>query len=422
MRAHLDPPQKEAAKQNDRGRMQVAQRNVWLLAFCQALRVSQSALLIAVTGLVGARLAEDPSWATLPLALSFLSTMVATIPAAWTLQRFGFKASFVAAAALGCAGASVCILSVASASFVGLCLGTTLIGTFNAYSNYYRFVAADQSPQAFKSKAISYVMAGGVAAAFIGPNLGRVTQHWLTGPEFLGSFVAVLGLGGLIVLGSVGLRLSPIQLHDRRAPEGEGAQARSVSAIARQPKFIVAAVGGVFGYSIMTLLMTATPLAMQQHQHPFWQTASVIQWHVFAMFAPSFFTGHLIRRLGASRVMFAGALLDLLCVTTNLNGHTFVHYWLSLFALGLGWNFLFIGATAMLTETYRPEERAKAQASNDFLISTSVALASFSAGAVQNRLGWETANWIVLPGLTLVVLALAWLQRVDSGPARVTVV
>jgi len=391
--------------------------------------MSQSSLLIAVMGLVGAQLANDPAWATLPLALSFLATMLATIPAAWTIQRFGFKSSFVAAAALGCAGSAVCIGSVARGNFAGLCLGATLIGVFNAFSNYYRFVAADQSPEAFKSKAISYVMAGGVVAAFVGPNLGRLTQHWLAGPEFLGSFVAVLGLGLLSVLGSLALRLPPIQLHAAHAnsvqpdtaQSGRGRRTgRPLVEIARQPKFVVAVVGGVFGYSIMTLLMTATPLAMQAHQHAFSQTASVIQWHVFAMFAPSFFTGHLIRRFSAGRVMLAGAILDVLCVVTNLDGHSFVHYWLSLFALGLGWNFLFIGATAMLTETYQPEERARAQATNDFLISSSVALASFSAGAVHHHLGWQTTNWIVLPGLTLVVLALAWLGRIEPREKRIT--
>ncbi|HKQ67826.1 MAG TPA: MFS transporter [Polyangiaceae bacterium] len=310
----------------------------------------------------------------------------------------------MAAALVGVVGAAISTWAVENGSFVPLCVGITLIGVFNGVSNYYRFVAADQSPAAFKSRAISYVLGGGVLAAFVGPNLARVSRGWVQGPEFVGSFFAVF-LVSLVSLPALAmLKLPAIRFEDK---QGGG---RSLLTIGKQPKFIVAVLCGVLGYCAMNFLMIATPLAMKQHHHTFSDTASVIQWHVFAMFAPSFFTGSLIKRFGAPAVMFVGGILDVICVGLNLTGTTLLHYSAALFLLGIGWNFLFVGATSLLTETYEPKERGKTQAANDFIVSSSVALSAFNAGAIHHRYGWELANFFVLPGLGVVFLSLAWLQ------------
>lgn len=385
-------------------------RNIWLLAVAQALMMSCNSLLIAASGLVGLALADDPSLATLPLALQFFSTMLATIPAAFLMQRIGRRNGYLLAALLGMSGAAFAAWSIQQGWFAGLCLGTVLIGLFNGFAVYYRFAAADQAPLEYKSRAISYVLAGGVAAAFIGPNLANYSQGWIAGTPFLGSYLALVGIYILSFAVVLFLRLQPAaaDLH------GGG---RPLRVIAAQPRFITAVICGMFGYGIMTLVMTATPLAMKGHAHAFGSTAFVIQWHVFAMFVPSFFTGQLIQRFGAGRVMLVGALLDLACVATNLLGHSVTHYWLALFLLGLGWNFLFIGATALLTETYRPEERAKVQASNDFLVHTTVTLASLSAGWLQHHFGWEKVNLGVLPALALILVALWLPNRPRTAPA-----
>ncbi len=384
--------------------MERYKRNVSILSWCQAVKLSQTSLIFAIVGLVGASIAGSPALATLPIALTLLVTVVVTIPARLLMARYGTKPTFIAASTLGAVGAAITAAAVAAKSFELMCLGMAIFGIFIGTSNFYRFVAADQSPTAFKSQAISYVLAGGVVASFVGPNLANMTRTWLDGPEFLGSFVSVFFLS-LLTIGALVL----LDLPTMSVEKQEGA-ARPMSAIARQPRFIVAIICGVFGFSTMTFLMLVAPLAMKGHHHAFSDTASVIQWHVFAMFAPAFFTGTLVKKFGAPAVMLTGAVLEVMCVVINFFGHELVHYWVALFALGVGWNFLYIGATALLTQAYRPSERAKTQAINDFVVSISVAIASFSAGAVYAEWGWEVANLAVVPGLVLIFLSLAWLR------------
>lgn len=381
-----------------------ARRNVWLLSLSHAVKLSQSALIFAVTGLVGERMAPDPSLATLPVALQFLSTMLVTVPAAIWLSRYGAKACFMIAAFICVVGAAIATWAVANNSFVLLCLGITLVGVFNGISNYYRFTAADQSPAEYKSRAISYVLGGGVLASFLGPNLARFSRGWLDGPEFLGSFFAIFLVSLLSLPALAMLKLPTIQFAAKKSG------GRKFSVLARQPKFMVAVICGLLGYCTMNFLMIATPLAMKECHLSFSDTASVIQWHVFAMFAPAFFTGSLIKRYGAATVMAAGAVLDLVSVTLNLSGTSLVHYTAALFILGIGWNFLFIGATAMLTETYKLEERSKAQGANDFIVSTGVAISAFCAGTVHHRWGWRTANFVVIPWIAIILLSLVWLR------------
>jgi len=391
--------------------MNLMKRNVWLLAGCQALMNSGNSLLIATSALVGFRLAPDKSLATLPLALQFFTSMLTTVPASFLMKAVGRRAGFAAGAVLGLAGAGLAAAGIVAGDFLYFCLAAALIGSFNGFGTYYRFAAADAATPDYKSRAISYVMAGGVAAAVVGPNLAHWTHDWLSGVEFAGSYLSLLGLYGLSLLALWFLRIpapTAVQAH---------AHGRPLSVVARQPTFLVALAGGALGFGVMALVMTATPLAMHQHAHAFADTAFVIEWHLLGMFAPSFFTGQLIRRFGVLNVMFAGAVLNLGCVAVNLAGTEVGHFWLALTLLGVGWNFLFVGGTALLTETYAESEKAKAQALNDFAVFSVITVASLSAGALQHQLGWRAVNLGVVPLIAAIAAALWWLKRVRRDAA-----
>jgi predicted MFS family arabinose efflux permease len=285
---------------------------------------------------------------------------------------------------------------------------------FAGFGNYYRFAAADVATADYHGTAISYVLAGGVIAAFIGPNLAHWTSAWLAAP-FAGSYLA---LAAILMLSFT----TQLFLDIPRPPRAVHGSGRTLGAIARQPVFIVAAVGGMLGYGIMSLVMTATPLAMHEHHYAFSDTAFVIEWHLLGMFAPSFFSGHLIRRFGALPVMLAGGVLSAVCVGINLTGSSLSHFWLALFLLGIGWNFLFIGATTLLTEAYAPEEKAKTQALNDFLVFGTVTVAVLSAGSLQHHLGWRAVNYGVMPLIAVTLIAVTWLllRRRAAAPAQYT--
>jgi MFS family permease len=378
-------------------------KNIWLLSGLQALMMSGNTLLITTSALVGYELATDKSMATLPLALQFMATMLVTIPASLLMKRIGRRGGFSLGAVLGLGGAVLLSLAVLGHEFWLFVAGAMLIGSFNGFGVYYRFAAVDVATEDYKSRAVSYVMAGGVIAALVGPNLANWTRDWSEVP-FAGSFMALMGIYGLTLLG---LSFLKVPHHHEEELQGEP---RPLWEIMKQPVFIVALLGAMLGYGIMSFVMTATPLSMKHDMHPFADTAFVIQWHVLGMYAPSFITGQLIHRFGVLRVMMAGVVLNLACVLTNLSGTDFWHYWLALFMLGVGWNFLFVGATTLLTESYRPEEKAKVQAINDFLVFTTVTLASASAGVLQYRYGWQTVNLGVLPLLLVIFAAITWLM------------
>ena len=392
-------------------------RNVPLLAVAQSLMMSANSLIVASAALVGASLAEDQSLATLPLAVQFIAIMLTSIPASLLMDRIGRKPAFVMVTSVGMSAGALAAWAIVSHSFWLFVTATMLVGVFNGFGNYYRFAAADAVDETLKGRAISWVMVGGVIAALIGPNLANHTKALIDGALFAGSYAALIAVYLLSLL-----TVSALHLPHRfkNALEHDNAPQRPLSQIARQPKFIVAIICAMLGYGVMSLVMTATPLAMQHHHHLFDDTAFVIQWHVLAMFAPSFVTGELIRRFGVNVVMRVGALLGLVCVTLNLAGTTLSHFWLALVALGVSWNFLFIGGTTLLTETYKQAERAKVQAANDFIVFTTVALASLSAGYLQYRLGWQAVNWGVVPLLLLILGSLGWLGlRSRSGRMRV---
>ncbi|MDH3713184.1 MAG: MFS transporter [Gammaproteobacteria bacterium] len=384
--------------------MNHTRRNVLLLAACQALMFSGNSLLITTSALIGYDLlGTDKSLATLPMALQMIATLASSIPASLLMGRIGRRAGFALGSLLGMAGGLCGAYALYIESFALFCVTTMLVGAFNGFAIYYRFAAADQADAKYKSKAISYVLGGGVIAAFIGPNLAAWTRD-VTEVLFGGSMLCLIGFYSLSLALQLFLVIPKPGVVDNAAPR------RSMAMIAGQPRFVIAVCCGMLGYGAMTLIMTATPLAMQAIRLPFTDTAFVIQWHVFAMFAPSFFTGHLINRFGLTTVMLTGALLDLICIAVNLSGASVWHFSAGLVLLGLGWNFLFIGATTLLTDTYRPSERAKAQAFNDFFVFTSTTASALTAGTLQHHLGWETVNLSALPVLAVIMLALVWLQ------------
>lgn len=380
--------------------------------------MSAMSLITATSSLVGYELAIDKSYATLPFATILIATMFTSIPAAKLMERIGRKPSFILASFIGISGAVLSTVGIIQHDFWFFLLASVLIGIFNGFAIYYRFTAADAVDDQYKARAISYVMAGGVLAAIIGPNLANHTQTLINHAHFAGSYASLIVIYVLSLL-----LLLFLKLPDQAAfvtTQVAGA-ARPLKQIIRQPKCIVAVICSMLGYGVMSFVMTATPLAMRHHAYPFSETAFVIQWHVLGMFAPSFFTGHLIRRFGLISIMSIGAIFGLLCVAINLSGTTAAHFFFGLLLLGISWNFLFIGATTMLTETYARSERFKTQALNDFIVLTVVSIASLSAGALQYRYGWQSINYSAIPALVIILLSLLWLKLNNKTPVTISV-
>ena len=378
--------------------------NVWLLSFCQAIMNTGNVLLIATSSLVGYTLAANKAFATLPLGLQFFATMLTTVPASMLMKRVGRRTGFMVGTLTGLAGALLAAFAILSEAFVLFCVAAALVGAFNGFGTYYRFAAADVATDDYRPTAISYVMAGGVIAAIVGPNLADWTSGLWASARFAGSYAALAALYAVSLVTLVRLDIPRPSEHEARDT------GRPLHVIVAQGTFVVAVLGAAFGFGIMSLIMTATPLAMHAHAHPFSEAALVIEWHVLGMFAPSFFTGHLIRRFGVLNIMLTGAVLNLLCVAINLMGTDVAHFWTALLMLGVGWNFLFAGGTTLLTETYETAEKAKIQAFNDFMVFTMVMLASLSAGALHYHFGWRAVNLGVLPPVALVLCALLWLK------------
>jgi MFS family permease len=380
-----------------------AKRNVAVLATCQALLFTNNATLIALNGLVGFALAADKRLATLPVTGWVVGGALTTFFASLLMKRIGRRAGFTFGTLVGMVGAVICSWAIYVGSFWLFCFGAVVFGAYNAFGQYYRFAAADVAPVDFRSKAISLVIAGGLVGGIVGPTTSKWTKDFLPTP-YLGAYVFLIGLLVLVLLVVRLLRI----------PRPSGSEAREggrpLVEIMMQPAYVVAVIGAGFGYGIMNLLMTATPLAMGVCGHPYSAAATVISWHVIGMFAPSFFTGDLIRRFGVLNVMMTGVLLNFLCVAVALTGVDVANFWAALVLLGVGWNFLFIGATSLITETYRPEERAKAQGANDLIIFLIMATSSFASGIVLEARGWDMLNYLALPFVAAVGLAVAWMM------------
>ena len=384
--------------------MDQSRRNVILLAGCQALLLTNAVTLISIGALAGYSLAENKAFATLPAATYVLGGALGTLPASLWMRRVGRRNGFLMGGAFGLAGSTLAALAMAMASFPLLAFGTFLLGVYNAFGQYYRFAAADAATPDFKAKAISYVLAGGLVGGIVGPEISKHTRS-LTQTTYLASY-ASLFVFCLIAMAIIAFLVIP----EPEAAKPGDAAARPIGRIMRQPVFIVAATVAALGYATMNLLMTATPLAMGFCGHPYSAAAGVISAHVVAMFAPSFFTGSLIKRFGVLQVMMAGVVILFACVAVGLSGQLVAHFWWALVLLGVGWNFTYIGGTTLLTEAYLPAEKAKAQGANEIAIFAVQGLSALSSGVLVNAKGWAMLNYVALPLIAIAGLAVAWLH------------
>ena len=377
-------------------------RNIWLLAGAQAMQLSTNATLIAINGLAGLALASNTAVATLPVSVWVIGGMLATVPASFHMKSVGRQRGFIHGSVIGIAGALVSAAAIWIHSLWLLCLGALLFGAQNAFGQYYRFAAADSATAELKSSAISFVLAGGVVGGVLGPGVSRFAVDLLP-QKFMGAYLA------LVVFALVTIALLRITPMPEPAPDERTTTGRPIAEIAAQPEFIVAVLAGAVGYGVMYFLMTSAPIAMDVCGHPYGDAAFVVSWHVIAMFAPSFFTGPLIRRCGVLSIMLAGALMNVASVSIALSGGEVAQFWWSLVLNGVGWNFLYVGGTTLLTETYRPEEKTKVQGANDLLIFATMAISSFFSGLIIIKAGWEAVNLSALPLVGIVIVAIAWL-------------
>jgi MFS family permease len=382
-----------------------ARRTVLLLTLCQALQMSGATIVATTASIVGSMLAPDKALSTLPIAVQMTGTMSATIPAALLMAHIGRRPGFWLGCALGAAGATVAAIALFRGDFALFCVGTLLLGGYNGVAQQYRFAASEVADDAFRSKAISLVLAGGVVSALFGPEAAKWTSGLFAPVPFAGCYAAIVAL-----CAAAALLLCLIRL-PKPLPPAIRRRGRPLARIAMQPTFIAAALAALVAGDVMSLVMTATPIAMLGCGHAFADAAFVIQWHALGMYAPSFVTGHLIARFGVSRILFAGAGLLVACCAINLEGLAVANFWAANLLLGIGWNFLFVGATNLLTRTYTPEERGKVQALNDFLIFGTVTLASFASGALLSSVGWAVVQIAMLPLVALAAGAVLWWRR-----------
>ena len=375
--------------------------NVVRLAAAQALAGANASVVYATGAIIGSTLAPAPAMATMPISVFVVGMAVATLPMGVLAREHGRRAAFLMGGACGAAAGLVGAAALLWGSFALFCVATLLAGFYGAVVQSFRFAAADGASVQFRPKAVSWVMAGGVFAGVLGPQLVTGTMELWPPHLFVVSYLAqaVVAVVAMAVL--AGVRLPPLT-------RSEVAQGRPLGLIARQPRFIVAVVCGIVSYTIMNLVMTSAPLAMRMCGLPISASNTAIEWHVVAMYAPSFFTGMLIARFGAPRIAMAGLLLLLGAAVCGLTGTTTTHFVAGLVLLGLGWNFGFVGASALVLEAHRPEERTRVQSFNDFLVFGTMAAGSFASGGLLTSYGWATVNWVVVPP---VLLALAFLVR-----------
>ncbi|MGS2742539.1 MFS transporter [Halomonas sp. LS-001] len=383
---------------------------VMLLSLCQALLVCGNILLIAISPLIGAALAPSATWSTAPVATQWLGLMCATIPASLIMGRLGRKRGFLLGNLIGLAGALLAAQALVLSHFGLFLLATWLIGVGIGFGQLYRFAAIEAAPAPLRDKAIGLVMGGGVIAAFAGPWLARISREVGDVP-FLGSFI---GLAALYCLALI--ILSVTRLPTLRATHADGVP-RPLGEILKQPAFIIAVVTAMVGYGVMNLAMTATPLAMAGAGHHFDHVSMTIQWHVVAMFLPSFFTGHLSARLGAKRVIAAGCLLLIGSAFAAQFEAGLAGFNISLILLGLGWNFTFLPATGLLTESYQPVEKARTQAANEFCVFGTVALTALMSGPLVSAFGWAALNLWLIPLSLLPLVLLMWQHRTRLAQA-----
>ncbi len=377
-------------------------KNLWLLAVCQGLFLTNNVVFIAINGLVGLSLAPLGWMATLPVMGYVVGGALSTGLVAKTQMRFGRRTSFQIGLLVAFLSALLCAYAAMNRNFWLLCAATVVAGYYNANAGLYRFAAAELAKPEWREKAVSLVMAGGLIGAVLGPNLAAQTRT-LTSVPFAGAYLslAVVALVAIVLMSFMQFAPPPV----KTASTG----GRPLSVIMRQPVFIVAAASGALGYGVMNLLMAATPIAMQQCQLPFSDVALVLEWHVIGMFAPGFFTGHLIKRFGTLPIMGVGVLLNALCIAVALSGVDLHQFLAALFLLGVGWNFLFTGSTTLSLQTYTPEEKDRAQGALNFFVFATLAVSSLSSGVLVTTQGWTLLNFGSMLPVLLVALALGWL-------------
>jgi MFS family permease len=384
-----------------------------LLTLCQGFFLTNNVTFIAINGLVGLSLAPVAWMATLPVAGYVAGGALAAPLVARHQRAFGRQRAFQLGALVAITTTALCAYAAATHRFWLLVAATVCAGYYNANAGLYRFAATELVEPVFMARAISWVLAGGILGAVVGPNLASATRDALPVP-FVGAYAALVVVGLLSLLTLSLIRFPPLPLPSAAAP------GRSLREIARQPVFVVAVLACALGYGVMNLLMAATPIAMAQCSHSFANTALVLEWHVLGMFVPSFFTGSLVRRFGALRIMAVGVLLNALCIAVALTGVDLTRFVVALFALGLGWNFLFIGGTTLFTDAYRPEEKTSAQAAMDTTIMATMTLTSLGSGALITTQGWTWLNLGSIVPVLMTAAALVWLarrRRVVATPA-----
>ncbi len=379
-------------------------RNVLVLSGAQATLQVSGATMIAVTGLAGFALADDKSFATVPLTFYVLGSAITTIPASLLMKSIGRRAGFQTGTAIGMCGAAVCSLAMFLGSFWLLCAGMMVMGMYTAFGKYYRFAAADAASVAFQAKSISLTLAGGIAGGIIGPEMAKRSVGFFADYPYLGSYLSLIFVCLLAMLVLTPLDIPKLPEHDRKD------SGRPLGTIMRQPVFVVAVLAAMLSYGIMNLFMTSTALAMRAHDHPFNDAAFVLEWHMIGMYGPSFFTGSLINRFGVLSVILAGIVLLFVCIVAALAGTSLLNFWTALFLLGVGWNFMYVGGSALLLECHTPAERAKTQAANDFLIFVTMAISSMASGVLLNKSGWYAVNYGSIPFLVIATAATLWLM------------
>ena len=381
----------------------LARRNAIVLAFTQAMAGANNTVLIATGSIAGAMLAPDKTLATLPISVYVIGMWLGTLPVGALARRYGRRTAFQIGTLFGVLTGLVCCVAVLYGSFALFNVGAFFSGLYAAAHQAYRFAAADTASDAFRPKAISFVLIGGVAAAIVGPQVVIATKDMFPPYLFAATYLAQAGIA---VIAGFTLMLLKIPMPPVLTKANAG---RPLAEIARQPKFIVAVICGIAAYSMMNMVMTAAPLAMIECNHTVTDAALGLQWHVLGMFVPSFFTGTLIARFGLERVIALGFAMLLASAAISIAGITLWHFWLGLLLLGVGWNFAFIGATTLVTQTHRPQERTRVQSLNDFLVFGSMAIGSFGSGKVLALYGWATVNEIVFPVVLIAAGFLGWL-------------
>ena len=380
-------------------------KNLFLLAACQALFMTSTSAIISTAPIVGGiLLVEDKAFSTLPLALQFVSMALTTFPASLYMGRVGRRLGFITGALIGAVGGALGAYAIVSGHFVLFCFASMLTGCFNGFCHYFRFAAADAATTEFRSKAISYVLAGSVFAALLGPTLARNTVDVLP-VQFAGVYLCLIAV--YLAVATVVSFISVSQSNSEQRKTG----GRTIFVIARQPKFIIAVFAAGFGYLVMSFLMTVTPIAMAACGFTFSDSSYVIQAHILGMYAPAFITGHLITRFGVNNILIVGALLCGTSIIVHLSGVSFLNFFLGLVLIGVGWNFLFTAGTTLLTETYFPSEKAKVQGLNDFFIWGTISVGAVASGAVQYSIGWNAVNLLMVPLIVVVLLTTIWFRQ-----------